>query len=115
MIELEKVDDMLYAIAIGQDLKRNLQRQGIENEWKVSNTQIYNHIEEIKKLYPNSIKYLDFMQENDVITPTKLGLQKMLDILKKMKKKGLSTENEIKDFKRKQKIRMDKVKNDTFA
>jgi hypothetical protein len=69
------VKDVEFAVWFAQALRKDMIEDGANlSDWNINIDKIVEHSEEIKKLNPsNRYKFLMFLHENDIITPTEQG------------------------------------------
>jgi len=92
-----KDKDIEFAVMFASMLRKDMIENGEHmDEWNLSIDKIVEHADKIRKLNPsNRVKFLLFMHEKDIITPTEKGKKELNNIIDKINKiKSRSLKNE---------------------
>lgn len=78
------VKDVEFAVWFAQILRKDMLEDGANSsDWNINIDKILKHLDEIKKLNPsNRYKFLMYMHEKDIITPTEQGKKQLAKLMK---------------------------------
>lgn len=83
---LEDAKKLDFAIYFSSGLKEYLIEDGVNiEEWDINIDKILENIDEVKKLNPNKkLKFLEFLHDRKIVTPSEKGKKKLAEIIKKI-------------------------------